>query len=113
MYDNKTQIVYGVGVNISYISPEIAKDKFDKYVSDFKEKYETDKWDERYKYYKENLDSLSEHIANGLFTNYNISFTDSSDNEFQISLSRIILDNKRESNCKVPIKCNYWDETSF
>ena len=106
MHDVKTQIVYGVGVSIDCMTPKMAKEKYDIYVRNYKDKYETDKWNEIIKYYHENLDTLSEHIANGTFKNYNSSFTDSIENEFKINISKIILNDN--DKLLAPISNSYW-----
>lgn len=100
VYDNKTQIVYGVGVSITFMSPEIAKEKYDKFVNDFKEKYETDKWDNKLKYYSDNPDTLINHIVNGNLSTFINSYNDSIDNEFGIYLSKIVLDDKDKELAK-------------
>ena len=96
MCDNKTKTVYAVGVSIDCMSHKIAKEIYNNYVNDFKDKYETDKWNEIIKYYHENLDTLSEHITNSTFKNYNSSSTDSIENEFKINISKIILNDKEK-----------------
>jgi len=111
MYDIKSQIVYGVGVDIKCLSHEIAKDKYNNYVNDYKDKYETDKWDSLLKYYSENQDSLLEHIANGSFKSYNRSLTDSIDTEFRIRISKVILDDNEKEFAKKILDGNVKENT--
>ena len=75
MCDNKAKTVCGVGVSIECMSQENGKYKFENYVRDYEDKYETDKWKKLYRYYIENRDSLSEHIINGNFKYYNDTYT--------------------------------------
>ena len=102
LFDENTQIVYSVGVIITCMSQKNAKEKFDIYVRNFKDKYEIDKWEGIMKYYSENNDSLIKHIANGTFKSFNRLFTDSINHEFNIFVSEIVLDDNEKKIAKSP-----------